>query len=299
MPESKKYHIPVLVNEVLEYLNPEDNKVYLDVTFGGGGHTREILLKAPSVKVIAIDWDRNALNINGEKLKEEFGDRLELAFGNFAYLGKVFRKLKVKKVDGVLADFGTSQYQIFQNPGLSVHRDDDLDMRLSPGFYKSTATDLINKASEKELFKIFTELGEERYAKLIVQKIAWSRKKKRITKTSELVNIIKSAMPKTVKFNNKKLHPATKVFQALRIYVNKELENINSFLMSVDKFLNNNARLVCISFHSLEDRLVKHFFKSNEKFKLLTSKAVTASEDELKENPSSRSAKLRAGVYSQ
>lgn len=291
------YHKPVLLEEVLTYLDPQPGKTYVDVTFGGGGHTKAILLKEPKCKVVAIDWDKTALEKNGEQLQEMFPDRLTLLWGNFAQLYNILKKAKITSIDGILADFGTSQFQISNSEGLSVYKDSFLDMRMSKAHHKITAYEFINKASQRDLEDIFFKLGEERYSKQIVQEILEQRKIKKIGTTYELVELIKKAVP--MSYRKGKIHPATRIFQALRIYVNDELQNIKSFLDASLKLLNINGKLVCISFHSLEDRIVKQYFKDhpgrNERgFEILTKRVVTATEEELKINPSSRSAKLRA-----
>lgn len=289
-----RVHKPVLVNEVLEYLEPGKGKVYLDVTFGTGGHTRAILEKEPKCRVIAMDWDNVVLDTFGIPMQEEFGDRLMLIWGNFALLYKILRKEKIKAVDGILADFGTSQIQLMDRPGFSMFKDTPLDMRMSPPHQQVTAAQLLNRASDEKLREIFWQLGEERAAKKIVQAIVEARRKKWISTTGELVKIIESVVPRNKKL---KIHPATKVFQALRLYVNRELNNISAFLPMAVSFLNEGGRLICISFHSLEDRLVKNFFKEQEEklaLKVLTPRVVVATKEEIKENASSRSAKLRA-----
>ncbi len=287
-------HKPVLTQEVLHYLDPQPNKTYLDVTFGSGGHTRAILEKEPRCKVIALDWDTKALEVYGQPLKQEFGDRLTLLWGNFALLYKILKKERIQSVDGILADFGTSQIQIFTRPGFSVYRDSLLDMRMSPAHQKTTAAEVINQADEKTLATIFKDLGEERYSRRIAWAITQERKKKKIVKTLHLAKIIEKIVPYNPRL---KIHPATRVFQALRIYINEELNNINAFLSSAVKLISGDGRLVCISFHSLEDRIVKNFFKKacqEEILSILTPKVITASEEELRENSASRSARLRA-----
>lgn len=293
------YHKPVLVAEVLQYLDPQPGKVYLDATFGGGGHTRAILEAEPNCKVIAVDWDNRALE-NATKLQEEFPDRLQILWGNFASLFMLFKKHKINKVDGILADFGTSQHQIFEKDGFSIYKNTYLDMRMSAAHYKITAADFVNRATEDEIAKIFFEYGEERASRKIARLIVEERKKKRIKTTGDLAALVtKVKGPK-----RGRVHPATKIFQALRIYVNHELENIEAFLQVLPKILNDGGKIVCISFHSLEDRLVKHFFKDYDKgspnkgrFEILTPKVVEGTEEEIKENPSSRSARLRAALY--
>jgi len=294
--EQNKYHKPVLIEEVLTYLDPKPNKVYVDVTFGGGGHTRAILEKEPGCSVIAFDWDKNAIEKNGYPLQEEFPDRLTLIWGSFSHVLMLLKKEKITQVDGILADFGTSQFQITQLPGFSVHRDTVLDMRMSPAHQKITAEEIINKSTPKKLEEIFFDLGEERYSKQIVRAIVEERSNRRIRTTGQLVDIIKKVVPKDAK---KKIHPATKIFQALRIFVNTELENIHSLLMASLRILKPGGNIVCISFHSLEDRIVKQFFKDHpcvidRGFKILTPKVVEATEEEVQMNPSSRSARLRA-----
>lgn len=291
------YHKPVLVEEVLTYLEPKPNKLYLDVTFGGGGHTRAILEKEPSCKVIALDWDKNAIEKNGIPLQEKFPGRLTLLWGNFAQLIKILKKEKIEAVDGILADFGTSQYQIMNLPGFSVYKEAFLDMRMSTSHQKTTAADVVNRSSQKQLEDIFFRLGEERNAKKIAALIVEIRKYKKIKTVGQLIDIVEKAMPFALKKKGK-IHPATRVFQALRIYINDELENINAFLAATLNVLSPGGRLVCISFHSLEDRLVKQFLKDNRlKFEILTKKIVIATAEEIRSNPSSRSAKLRAAQF--
>ncbi len=289
--KKETYHKSVLTNEVLQYLDPQPNKIYVDVTFGGGGHTKAILEKEPNCAVIALDWDERALK-NAETLKEKHGDNLELIWGNFAQIYKLLKPLKISKIDGILADFGTSQFQIQQKAGFSFQTETPLDMRMSTAHQRLTASEILNKFPEKKLAQIFFEYGEENQGKKIARAIVEQRKNITFKNTKQLADLICRIKPfKT----GQKTHPATKVFQALRIFVNKELENIVSLLKSSISMLNEKGRMVFISFHSLEDRIVKNFFKENsEKLKILTHKATTATEEEIEQNPSSRSAKLRA-----
>jgi 16S rRNA (cytosine1402-N4)-methyltransferase len=291
------HHKSVLVDEVIAYLNPQPGKTYLDCTFGGGGHTRAILEAEKKCTVIAMDWDHVTLDTRGAPLKEEYGDRLQLVWGNLSLLYKILKNERIGTVDGILADFGPSQIQIFGRPGFSMFVDTPLDMRMSPGYQQMTAETVVSKSSEEKLREIFWQLGEEPYAKEIARAIVSERQKhrgNRIRTTGQLVAIIEKAVPA---HRRKRIHPATKVFQALRIYINHELDNIASFLPAAIKGLNPDGRLVCISFHSLEDRMVKNFFKEQEKeevVSILTPKVVEATEQEIALNPSSRSAKLRA-----
>lgn len=291
---SELIHIPVLTKQVLDYLNPKPGKSYLDVTFGMGGHTRAILEREPTCKVIALDWDRTALDTYGQELQAQFPDRLTLVWGNFAHLYKIIKKENIGKVDGILADFGPSTIQLKGKAGFSFAADTPLDMRMSAGHHTITAEQVINMASEKELRDIFAHLGEERYANRIARAIVERRKQRKFNTTGQLVDLVMSIVPKDPR---SRIHPATRVFQALRIYVNKELDNITAFLKEAVRILTPGGRLVCISFHSLEDRLVKQFFQEQDQkgiITIVTPKVVVADEQEIKDNPSSRSARLRA-----
>lgn len=290
------YHKPVLIDEVLTYLNPQPGKRYLDVTFGSGGHTRAILEYEPRCSVIAMDWDAVSLDTYAPPLQETFGERLSTLWGNFANVYRILKKAGIDNVDGILADFGTSQMQIKGRPGFSIYLDTPLDMRMSPPHQRVTAAQIINKASEEKLREIFWQLGEERHAKRIAQAIVNARRKKKIKTTRELAAIVERVLPRRPRAT---IHPATKVFQALRLYINRELDNISAFLAGALKVLNPEGRLVCISFHSLEDRLVKQFFKDQEALgalEILTKKVVIPTAQEIRQNPSSRSAKLRAAM---
>lgn len=297
--QTLRLHKSVLVEEVLAYLDPKPDKVYLDVTFGTGGHTRALLEKEPECRVIAMDWDAKALETYGPQLQEEFDGRLRLVWGNFALLYKILKKESIKQVDGVLADFGTSQIHITERPGFSMYRDTPLDMRMSPPHQKITAEDVVGKSSEEKLRELLWQLGQEQHAKYIARAIVLERSKKRIKTTKQLADIIERAVPKRggKRGERRRIHPATKTFQALRIYINRELNNISAFLPMALNVLCTGGRLVCISFHSLEDRLVKQFFKEQEhkgELKILTPRVVVPTEQEVYDNPSSRSSKLRA-----
>lgn len=293
--ELELYHKSVLINEVIEQLKIKPQGLYIDATFGGGGHTRAILEQNDSCSVIALDWDSNALEKNGEPLKEKYPDRLTLIWGNFARIDTLVKKHTGKtEVNGILVDFGTSQYQIHERAGFSFAQDTFLDMRMSPAYFQETAADVINNYSEKELADIFWLFGQEPRSRKIAREIVNCRAKKEIKMTGQLVEIIERIPSK----GKRKVHPATKVFQALRIYVNKELENIQSFLPAALRLLKLEGRLACISFHSGEDRLVKHYFREQSRgvdavLKLITKRAIRATLKEIKENPSSRSARLR------
>jgi len=262
--EQEIYHKSVLTKEVIEALNIKPGGLYVDATFGGGGHTRAILQAEPTAKVFAIDWDQTAIETNAPAIEKEFGDRFKIAWSNFARLGLALKKEKISSIDGILADFGTSQFQLQHKRGFSFQHETPLDMRMSPAHQRITAAHVINSFDERKLAEIFFELGEERHARSQAQK---------------------------------RTHPATKVFQALRIFINKELENIEIFLKAAVTHLAPGGRIVCISFHSLEDRIVKHFFKENkEHLEILTKKPIVPSQEEVDKNPSARSAKLRVGA---
>ena len=292
--ENKVYHKSVLVEEVIKYLAPQPGGVYVDCTFGGGGHTRAILEAEPKCKVIAFDWDKVAIEKNSEALLEEFGDRLQIVWGNFSHIYYLLRDLGIKEVDGILADFGTSQHQITDSAGFSFSRDTLLDMRMSTSHGQKTAYWYVNRATESELISIFSDYGQERYSRRIARAICDYRQSKDIKTTLDLAEIIKRSVPPSF---TSKIHPATRVFQALRIVVNKELDHIRTLLLQSVNTLADNGRIVCISFHSLEDRIVKQFFKEHKtEFEILTPKVVIPTEEEVYRNPSSRSSKLRAAL---
>ncbi len=291
MTTTPVYHIPVLLKETLDALALKSGGVYLDVTFGGGGHSRAILESDPTIQVIGLDWDKAAYD-RGQEMVDEFDGRLQLIWGSFAHLYKILKKHNIQKLDGILADFGTSQFQIKNKEGLSFLGDTPLDMRLSNSHYVSTAAHIVNYANPDELRHIFWTYGEEPYTKQIVAAIVERRKIKRFLTTGDLASLIS-----TIVFHKGKTHPATRVFQALRIVVNKELENIQSFLPVAIKSLAPKGRLVCISFHSLEDRMVKDFYKSMEMARegsIVAPGLVVAGEEEVAVNAACRSAKLRA-----
>lgn len=287
-------HKSVLTAEVLEYLDVQPGKRYLDVTFGAGGHTRAILEKEPKASVVALDWDAKSIETYEPELKQEYGDRVSIIWGNFANLLYYLKKNNIKQIDGILADFGTSQMQIFDRAGFSLRKDSELDMRMSPAHQQVTAAHVVNTASEEKLTQIFLQLGEERHARAVARALIERRQQKKFHTTLDLATVVASAIP-VRKYT--RIHSATKVFQALRMYVNRELDNINSFLIAAMRLLKPGGRLLCISFHSLEDRMVKTFFRELEqegRVELLTKKVVVAGSEELARNPSSRSAKLRA-----
>lgn len=286
---NNSYHIPVLKNEILTYLVTDQSGIYLDATVGGGGHSFALLEKYPHIQLIMSDWDYTAI-LKVEKDLEKYRDRTILLHSSFATISQKLNEYNITKLDGILADFGTSQYQIFHQPGFSFQYDSYLDMRMSNGFTKITAADILKKASEQELANIFYYYGQETFAKKIARAITLERAIRPIKTSLHLANIITQIVPK-----RGKIHPATKVFQALRIAVNNELKQIESLLQQVPSLLKPHGRLACISFHSLEDSLVKKFLGDHKKeYKNATEqKIITPTTEEIRDNPASRSSKLR------
>jgi 16S rRNA (cytosine1402-N4)-methyltransferase len=309
-------HKSVLLKEVIEYLNPQSNQNFIDCTLGGGGHTKAILEStAPCGKVLGIDLDPAAVKtaqiLNS---KYEIRNRLVAVEGNFKNLKKIVAENNFGPVHGILLDLGFRSEQL-ENKGMSFLRHEILDMRFGPSVGDLTAREIVNAWPEKDLADIFKKYGEEKNAALIAGEIISARKIKPIIYSDQLAEVILGFYRK--KFKTKKeipwiggLHPATRVFQALRIAVNGELENLKSVLPQATEILEPHGRLCVISFHSLEDRIVKHYFKHmssahgfptnyeskriTNKLKILTKKPITPSEEETQQNPRSRSAKLRA-----
>lgn len=288
----EQYHTTVLLEEAVAALNPEKNGIYLDATFGGGGHTKRLLEADPTIRVIALDWDKEALDHNAPPLKELFGDRFIPAWGNFADCAPILKKHGIERVNGALADFGTSAFQIKCEDGFSFARDTPLDMRMSKGHHYFNAAYIVNKFAQKQLADILFQYGEEPQARKIAAAIIKAREEGRIFSTTfDLAQLIEKTIPAR---GFQRIHPATKTFQALRIFVNKELENITRFLQNVTPLIKSTGHLVCISFHSLEDRLVKDFFRDNPALLTpITRKPITPSAEEIARNRASRSAKMR------
>jgi len=285
-------HKPVLLKESVYYLTQSGGKVYVDCTLGGGGHAKEILKRREDIYLIGIDRDEEAIEIAKENLKE-FEGRFSIYKANFMDLDLVLKEEGIEKVDGFLFDLGVSMYQLKGERGFTFQEDQPLDMRMDKE-QPLTAYKVINNYPERELVRILKEYGEEKFAVRIAKAIVQRRKKKPIQTTGELVDLILSVVPEYYKHG--KIHPATRTFQAIRIEVNKELDSLKEALEKTPDYLNPKGRLVVISFHSLEDRIVKQFMKQKEKesiFKIITKKPITPSEEEIRENPASRSAKLR------
>lgn len=293
------YHEPVLLKEVLDYLNISPGKKYVDATVGGGGHGAAILKLGG--KLLGIDTDPEAIKAAGRRLSQacpspDFsGDNASwrLAQGNFADLKKIVTKQGWEKTDGILFDLGVSSHQL-ESPerGFSFRDDTPLDMRMSPEL-KVTAADLVNGLHKGELSELFTKYGQEKLARRFAQAVIRARRLKPIKTGRQLAQIIDRAYPDRKK--KERIHPATRVFLALRIAVNDEINNLKKALPQALALLGKKGRLVVISFHSGEDRLVKKFFLIQRKaLTVLTLKPITPSVAEVKQNPRSRSAKLRA-----
>ncbi|MDO4282610.1 MAG: 16S rRNA (cytosine(1402)-N(4))-methyltransferase RsmH [Clostridia bacterium] len=301
-------HKSVLLTECIENLNIKPSGIYVDGTLGGGGHSYEILKRLnDDGKLIGIDRDNEALKAAGEKL-QEFSN-LYTVHDNHANIINILKELNISSVDGILLDLGVSSYQLDeQSRGFSYMHNAKLDMRMNQEDSMS-AYDVVNNYSEDELERIFYEYGEERYSKSIAKKICERRKEKPIITTFELVDIIKASMP--AKALNEKQHPAKRVFQAIRIEVNEELIKLKQTIIDMIMSLNDGGRLVIITFHSLEDKIVKHTFEEMEGRctcpkdfpvcvchfksygKILNKKPIISNEEELQDNARARSAKLR------
>ena len=282
-------HKPVLLNEILTYFSYIKGKIFVDATIGEGGHSYYICKLLKPALLIGIDLDKEILQKAKNRLKG-FPDVI-LVNSNYINLKEILKKYKITKVDGILFDLGASMYHFKESMrGFSLKQDEILDMRF--GDTSLTAKDIINNYSYTQLIKIFKEYGEERKAEKIVKFILDYRKKKRIETTFELKEIIKKAIP----YRKGKIDPATRIFQALRIAVNDEFNNIKKGIEGAIDVLNSGGRLCVITFHSGEDRIVKNIFKKAKetgKIKVLTSKVICPKKEEVKVNPSARSAKLR------
>lgn len=301
-------HTPVLLNEVIEGLNLKKDGIYLDGTVGGGGHSYAILERIPKGLLIGIDKDASAIEKASEVLKP-FGTQATLVRGDYEFFDDILDSLGIDLVDGILIDIGVSSHQLDEGErGFSYRYNAKLDMRMDRD-QSLTAKDIVNRYSEEDLTRIFYEYGEESWAKRIAQFIVRDRNHKEINSTNELTEIIKAAIPKARRRD--KGHPSRKVFQALRIETNDELGVLERTIERMVDRLKVGARLAIISFHSLEDRIVKEKFRflslpcicppeipvcmcdKEEKIKIITKKPITASKEEIKKNHRAESAKLR------
>ena len=301
------YHEPVMVKEVIASLLVKETGIYVDGTVGGAGHSYAIL-KETNAFLVGIDCDDQALQA-AEKRLAEFGSRKVLVKANFANLGKVLASLNIEKVDGVILDLGVSSHQLDSaQRGFSFSQQALLDMRMDRSL-KLSAYDIVNSFAQNELEKIIKFYGEEKMAARIARAISQKRRLSPIETTAELAAIVASSMPAKLKWQ--KIHPATRTFQAIRIAVNKELDNIKPAINDAAEALKSGGRLCVISFHSLEDRIVKNEFRAlagdcvcpkdmpfcvcpkEAKLKVITRKALTPAAEEIEANPRARSAKLR------
>ena len=302
-------HKSVLLDETIESLNIKPNGIYVDGTLGGGGHSYEIAKRlTDGGRLIGIDQDEDAIRAAKERLSE-FADRVTIVRDNYCNMPKVLDELGISKVDGILLDIGVSSYQLDEaERGFTYKQDAPLDMRMDQR-QEMTAKDIVNGYSEEDLYRIIRDYGEDKFAKNIAKHIVQARQIKPVETTFELDEIIKAAIP--MKFRATGGHPAKKTFQAIRIELNRELEVLDESIDAMTDLLNDNGRLCIITFHSLEDRIVKTRFRKNEnpctcppdfpvcvcgkksKGKVITRKPILPSEQEMEENPRSKSAKLR------
>ena len=302
-------HVSVLLKETIEQLNIRPDGIYVDGTLGGGGHAFEVCKRlSDRGRFIGIDQDADAIVAAGERLKE-FGDRVTIVRSNYCNMRMELQKLGIDRVDGILLDLGVSSYQLDTAArGFTYREDAPLDMRMDQR-RKQTARDIVNGYSEAELYRVIRDYGEDKFAKNIAKHIVSAREKKPIETTGELSEIMKGAIPAKVRMNGG--HPAKKTFQAIRIELNGELEVLKDSLDDMIDLLNPGGRICVITFHSLEDRIVKTIFKTNEnpctcpsnfpvcvcgnkpKGRLAVKKPIVPGEEELKENKRSKSSKLR------
>jgi len=305
---NNQFHIPVMLEEVLSFLKPQANEIYFDGTFGAGGYSQAIL-QSCNCQVYAVDQDQ-AVDKFVKKLQAEFPKNFHFAFAKFSQVKEILKSFAVEKVDGVVLDIGASSMQFDEKSrGFSFDSNDRLDMRMNQN-QELSAFEVVNNFSEEQLSEIIYKFGDEPKAKKIAQKITTQRSKHLITSCCELADIVRSLY-----VGYYKTDPATRTFQALRIYVNNELEELREVLNNSLKVLKSKGRMVVVTFHSLEDKIVKDFFREksgyfkgqsrylpdlntelNIELKLLNKSAIEPSEFEVKNNPRSRSAKLRSIV---
>ncbi len=302
-------HRSVLLKETVDNLNIRPDGIYVDGTLGGGGHAYEVCRRlGKEGRFIGIDQDGEAIGAASKRL-EEFGSRVSIVRSNYVDFQSVLDRLSIKRVDGIMLDLGVSSYQLDEaKRGFTYREDAPLDMRMDQRQNK-TAKDIVNGYSEQELYRMIRDYGEDRFAKNIAKHIVAARKEKEIETTGELVEIIKAAIPMRVRAA--KGHPAKQTFQAIRIELNRELDVLRESLDGMIERLNPNGRLCIITFHSLEDRIVKNSFRKNEnpcicppdfpvcvcgrvsKGTVITKKPILPGPDEMEDNPRSKSAKLR------
>jgi 16S rRNA (cytosine1402-N4)-methyltransferase len=308
-PGGPPRHVPVLARPALELLNVRDGGIYIDGTFGAGGYTREILAAAGDAQVIGIDRDQAAV-ANGAGLVQSANGRLTLVEERFSALDRVAEKFGHASVDGIVLDLGVSSMQLDDAPrGFSFRLDGPLDMRMGPE--GPSAADVVARASERDLADIIFQLGEERHSRGVARAIAAARKQTPVVTTGALADIV----GRVVRTKPGQIHPATRTFQALRMFVNEELGELVTALAAAERVLKTSGRLVVVTFHSLEDRIVKTFLAERSRtigvsrhlpdaeapaptFRLLTKRPIGPDAAEVADNPRARSAKLRAGERS-
>jgi 16S rRNA (cytosine1402-N4)-methyltransferase len=287
-------HIPVMTAEVLQHLRPEQGGLFVDCTVGLGGHSRA-LLEAGASRVIGLDRDQEALARARDTLAP-WGDRVELVHADYRAIDEVLDSRRIVTVDGALADLGVSSMQ-FDAPGrgFSFQRDEPLDMRMDRTATE-TAADLVSRSSERDLADAIFQYGEERFSRRIARALVEARREAPVDTTGRLATIVRRAIPH--RGGHVRIDPATKTFQALRIWVNHELDGLDRFVEAAARRLRAGARLVAITFHSLEDRIVKHTLRGLQQrdglVQVLTKKPLVPTADEVDRNPRARSAKLRA-----
>ncbi|MCL2743063.1 MAG: 16S rRNA (cytosine(1402)-N(4))-methyltransferase RsmH [Planctomycetaceae bacterium] len=295
-------HIPVLLNEVLSLLNPRNGSIYIDGTMGGGGHTEKIAEKVlPDGLVISMDCDLNAVNRTEKRLRQVFinctGKNFPIRFvhANYRFFAETLDQLNIPEIDGFLLDLGLSSDQLAEKSrGFSFDSDGTLDMRFDDS-EGETAADLLFRLKEEKIADIIYEYGEEKYSRKIAKQIAERRRKEQPVKTAgELAELVRKCVPREHRHRTIGIDPATRTFQALRIAVNDELGSLKYVLENAFKRLKTGGVFAVISFHSLEDRIVKNVFRDSQRWNVITKKPITATEEEIKRNPRARSAKLRA-----
>lgn len=303
-------HVSVLLNESIDGLKIKDDGIYVDGTLGGAGHSKEIVKKLKSGRLIGIDQDLNAIKKASQELIE-YEDKVTIVHSNFRNIKEVLRNLNIDAVDGVLLDLGVSSHQLDEGErGFSYNQEARLDMRMNTE-QDFSAWDVVNKYSKHELTRIIKEYGEERWANRIADFIVQEREQKAIDTTEELVEVIKKAIPKGARRDGP--HPAKRTFQAIRIEVNSELEILRETIIDICDILNPEGRVCIITFHSLEDRIIKQIFKElnrdcicppefpickcdkKKELEIITRKPIAPTQQELERNPRARSAKLRVG----
>jgi len=287
-------HIPVLLEEVIRVMEPKPGDLIIDSTLGGGGHASELAKRVGlSGTLLGIDWDADAVERAEKTLRSLALGHLAIVQGNYAELSAVLAKEKLPKADGLLLDLGLSSDQLADSGrGFSFEGDEPLDMRYDPKSGNPSAAEVVNGTREEELADIIFRYGEERNARRIAKAIVEARRKKKILRTSDLVAVIAGVIPK-----HGKVHPATKTFMALRIFVNRELENLETILEKLPAVVRRGGKVAIITFHSLEDRIVKKRFQElvkSGRATLLNKKPIIPTREEIFKNPRSRSAKLRA-----